>query len=213
MIERRQGADRADHDRHRMRVAPEPGEEARHLLVQHGVTRDRVAEGGELVRRRQVAVQEQVADLKEARLLGQLVDGVAAIEQHAIVAIDVGDARGTVGGRCEPGIVGEAAGVAVELADVDHVGAERAAAHWQTGGLAFEGQLGGDFLGRFVVDVHGAESCDTRLGEWVASTRGPPGELLKQRSPMSVFSFWSRRAAVAAKIVEAPMLHYFCSAT
>ena len=44
VIERRQRADRADHDRHRMRVTAEAGEEPRHLLVHHRVVRDGVAE-------------------------------------------------------------------------------------------------------------------------------------------------------------------------
>ena len=48
VIEGRQRADRAAHDRHRMRVAAEAGEEPRHLLVHHGVARDGVAEVLEL---------------------------------------------------------------------------------------------------------------------------------------------------------------------
>ena len=57
--------------------------------------------------------------------------GIAAIEQHALVAVDVGDARGAVGGGREARIVGEAAGVAVEPADVDDVGADGARSHRQ----------------------------------------------------------------------------------
>ena len=37
MVERRQSADQASHDRHRMRVAPKPTQEKLHLLVDHGV--------------------------------------------------------------------------------------------------------------------------------------------------------------------------------
>jgi hypothetical protein len=36
---------------------------------------------GELIGRRQFAVQQQVADLEERGLLGQLVDRIAAVQQ------------------------------------------------------------------------------------------------------------------------------------
>ena len=35
--------------------------------------------------------KQQIADLKEVALLGQLVDGITAIEQFPLIAIDVGD--------------------------------------------------------------------------------------------------------------------------
>jgi hypothetical protein len=41
---------------------------------------------------RQLAVEQQVADLDEVALLGELLDRVAAVQQHALVAVDVGDA-------------------------------------------------------------------------------------------------------------------------
>ena len=50
-------------------------------------------EVGELVGGRQLAVDEQVAHLEEGRVLGQLVDRVAAVAQDAGVAVDVGDLR------------------------------------------------------------------------------------------------------------------------
>ena len=74
-----------------MRVAPEALEEAAHLLMHHGVARDAVVEVGLLRRGRQFAVQQQVAGLQEVAVLGQLLDRVAAIEQDALVAVDVGD--------------------------------------------------------------------------------------------------------------------------
>ena len=63
----------------------------RHLLVHHRVVGDAVVELGLLRRGRQLAVEQQVADLEEVAVLGQLLDRVAAIEQHALVAVDVGD--------------------------------------------------------------------------------------------------------------------------
>ena len=74
-----------------MRVAAEALEEPAHLLVHHRVVRDAVVEIGLLRRGRQFAVQQQVADLEEVAVLGELLDRVAAIEQDALVAVDVGD--------------------------------------------------------------------------------------------------------------------------
>jgi hypothetical protein len=46
VIEGRQGADHAAHDRHRVGVAAETGEEPAHLLVHHGVAGHAVVEIG-----------------------------------------------------------------------------------------------------------------------------------------------------------------------
>jgi hypothetical protein len=71
---------------------------------------------------RQVAVEQQVAGVEEVALLRQLLDGVAAVQQFTLVAVDVCD--GAVAGRCaqEARVVGELAGLRVELADVDDIG-------------------------------------------------------------------------------------------
>ena len=98
VIEGGERADRAAHDGHGMRVAAEAGEEARHLLVHHGVARDGVTEGFELDLGRQLAVEQQVAHLDEIGVLRQLLDRVAAVEQHALVAVDVGDLGRAIGG-------------------------------------------------------------------------------------------------------------------
>ena len=34
-------------------------------------------------------MEQQIGDLHEARLLGQLVDRIAAVEQDALVAVDI----------------------------------------------------------------------------------------------------------------------------
>ena len=56
-------------------------------------------------------------------MFGEIADGIAAILQHALVAIDEGDVGFGRGGRGEAGIVGEDIGLVVELADVDDIGA------------------------------------------------------------------------------------------
>ncbi len=91
VIERRQRADRAGHDGHRMRVAAEALEEAAHLLVHHRVAGHAIVEVGFLRGGRQFAVQQQIAGLEEVAVFGELFDRVAAIEQDAFVAVDVGD--------------------------------------------------------------------------------------------------------------------------
>ena len=49
-------------------------------------------------------------------MFGQLFDRIAAVQQNAGVAVDIGDLGFAAGGRGEAGIVGEDAGLAVELA-------------------------------------------------------------------------------------------------
>ena len=127
VIERRQRADRAAHHRHRVRVAAEALEEPAHLLVHHRVAGHAIVEVGLLRRGRQFAVEQQVAGLEEVAVLGELVDRIAAIEQDAFVAVDIGDLGFAAPGRGEAGVVGEHAGLGVELADVHDVRADGAA--------------------------------------------------------------------------------------
>ncbi len=102
-----------------MRIAAEALEEAGHLLVHHGVARHAIVEIGLLARRRQLAVKQEMAGLEEVAMLGQLLDRVAAIEQHALVTIDIGDLRLAARRRGEAGVVGEHPGLRIELRDVD----------------------------------------------------------------------------------------------
>ena len=141
VIEGRQRADHAAHHRHRVRVAAEAGEEARHLLVHHGVARHAVVEIVLLRLGRQFAVQQQVADFEEVAVLGELVDRVAAMQQDAGVAVDEGDGRFAAGGRGEARVVGEGAGGAIERRDVDHVRPDRAASHLEIVSFAAEFQF------------------------------------------------------------------------
>ena len=143
VIEGRQRADRAEHDRHRMRVAAEALEEAAHLLVHHRVARDAVVEIRLLRGGRQFAVEQQVAGLEEVAVLGQLLDRIAAIEQDAFVAVDIGDLGLAACRRGEAGIVGEHPGLAVELGDVDHVRADRALVDREVPVLVADGDRAG----------------------------------------------------------------------
>ena len=93
VVEGRQRADAAGHDRHRMRVAPEALIEPAHLLVHHRVMGHAVVEVGLLRGGRQLAVEQEVAGLQEIAVLGDLLDRIAAVEQDAFVAVDIGDLR------------------------------------------------------------------------------------------------------------------------
>ena len=72
-----------------MSVAAEALEEPAHLLVNHGVAVHPVIEIRLLGRRRQFAVKQQVAGFEKVAVLGQFLDRNAAIEQDALIAVDV----------------------------------------------------------------------------------------------------------------------------
>ena len=143
MIERGQRADRGDHDRHRMGVAPETLEEAGHLLVNHGVVDHALVEILLLRGGRKLAVEQQVAGLEEVAVFGELLDRIAAVFQDAGVAVDIGDLGLAAAGGGEAGVVGEHPGLAVELGDVDHVGPDGAAQNREIVGLVADRQCCG----------------------------------------------------------------------
>ena len=129
VIEGRQRADDPAHDRHRVRVTAEAAIEGRQLLMHHSVAADRVGEVVELLLLRKLAVQQQVRDFHEARIFGQLVDRVTAMQQDALLAVDIGDGALAACGRCEAGVVGEHPRFAVELADIDDFGTDGPVEH------------------------------------------------------------------------------------
>ena len=125
VIKRGERADAGHHHRHRVRVAAEALEKSRHLFMHHRVARDAIVEVGFLRGGRQFAVEQEIAGLEEIAVLGELLDRVAAIEQHAVVAVDIGDFRFGARRRGEARIEGEHAGLAIELADIHHRGPDR----------------------------------------------------------------------------------------
>src|SRR5205814_9284807 len=76
LVEGGQRAHRRGQHRHRVRVAREAVEEPAQVLVQQRVDVDPAGELGQLIGGRQLAVDQQVRDLQEGRLPGQLLDGV-----------------------------------------------------------------------------------------------------------------------------------------
>ena len=70
-----------------MRIATEATQKLVNLLVDQGVMRDLMIEVFFLFAVRQIAVQDQIADVEEVAIDSQLLDRVAAIQQLALVAV------------------------------------------------------------------------------------------------------------------------------
>ncbi len=130
-----------------MCIATEPTEEIGHLLVQHCVTGDRGLEFLQFVGRRQIAIQQQEADFEIMRFSGQLIDRIAAVQQHTFFAINEGNRAVAACSRGKAGIVGEYASLRIEFPDVQNIGARRRRIDWQVIVVAIKAQRGG--FGRF----------------------------------------------------------------
>jgi hypothetical protein len=112
-IERRQRRRRTQQHPHRVRIVAEAPEELLDVLVHEGVRRDLVLPVLQLTRRRQLAVDQQVGDLEIRRVRRELLDRIAAVLEHPVRAVEVGD-RGTArGGVHECRVVGHEAEVVV----------------------------------------------------------------------------------------------------
>ena len=79
-----------------------------------------------LLFRRQLAFQKQITGLHEVALFGQLFDRVSAIEQLALVPVDIRNGRTAGSRRHESGIIRKLSGRVVQLPDIDTVRADRA---------------------------------------------------------------------------------------
>jgi hypothetical protein len=182
-----EGGQRADHDRHRVRVAPVTGVNSRHLLVHHRVVRFDVAEPSEFLVARKLAMEEQIAGGEEVGVLRELINGVSTVEQLTLVAVDIGNGTRAVGRRREARIVGEATGVAVEITDVDHVGPDGAAANRQLGHSVIVSQRRSLGCTSFAKELKGGSgSAWSRPEGW------------KSKSPFN----WPRRVVPALAAVE-----------
>ena len=117
-IERRQRGHRRAQHPHRVRVVAVALHELLDVLVHERVDRDLVRPLVELRLVRQLAVDEQVGDLEIGRLLGELLDRIAAVLQDALVAVDVRDRRATRRRVHERRVVGHQAEVVVVDLDV-----------------------------------------------------------------------------------------------
>ncbi len=91
LIERRQSGGGRRQDGHRVGLLRKGIEELPHVLVQQGVDGDLMVEVVEFGLGRQLAEDQQVGDLDERGVLGQLLDRVAPIAQDAGLAVQVCD--------------------------------------------------------------------------------------------------------------------------
>ena len=104
-VEGRERGDGAEQHPHRVRVVAEAVEELRHVRVHVGVEAHLLLPRLELVARRQLALEQEPRRLEEARVLGELLDRVAAVAQDAGVAVDERDPAARRGGVEEGRVV------------------------------------------------------------------------------------------------------------
>ena len=91
VIEGRHGANQAREHGHGVRVTAKAAHEKVHLLVHHGVLEHELVKFVALAGVGQLAFEQQVAGVEVIALFGQLLDGVATVEEFALVAINVGN--------------------------------------------------------------------------------------------------------------------------
>ena len=99
------GEERDEH-RHRVAVLREPVEEPGQRIGDALERRDLGPPARALGGSRQFAVQDQPGDVEIAMALGELLDGVAAVTEDALVAVDVGDPADAGGRVLERRVVG-----------------------------------------------------------------------------------------------------------
>jgi hypothetical protein len=145
VIECRQRAHSADHDRHRVGVTAEAAEELVELVVQHGVTTDRPVKLFDFLGVRKFTILQQIGHFDEAGVVGQLINRIAAIKKRAFIAVDIGDLAFARRGGRETGVKGENTRIFVERTNVDDVRTDGAAIHRQVISLAVNRQLCGTF--------------------------------------------------------------------
>ncbi len=119
LVVRRQGADGAREDRHRVRRVRQGVEQTTEVLVQQRVPTDAGVEGRELGLGRELAVDEEPGHLEEGQVRRDLVDRVAAVPQDPLVAVDVGDGALRRPGVHEPVVERVHPGLLLERRDVD----------------------------------------------------------------------------------------------
>ena len=99
--------------------------------MQHGVIGHTLAEFLILRGIGQIAIQQQIGNFEEARFFGQLINGIAAIQQNAGIAINIGDGAFAGSGRAIAGVKGENPKIAIKLADIGNLRPQRAAQQGQ----------------------------------------------------------------------------------
>ena len=92
VVERSERRDSTDEHAHRMGVVVEPVDETlAHVLVDEGVAGDLGLPDRELIRRGELAVEEEVGHFEIRTLGSELFDRITAVAQDARFAIEIGD--------------------------------------------------------------------------------------------------------------------------
>ena len=104
-----------------MRARRKPLIELLHVLVDQAVISQLVPELGKLLAVRQIAVDQQVGDLRELGMLGQLLDRIPAVAEDALLAVDIGDGARAGARVAVAQIEGDGAGLRAEGRNVDPV--------------------------------------------------------------------------------------------
>ena len=127
MIERGHRRDDARQHSHRVRINVEAVKESQQRFINHRMALNRLIELRELIGARQFAVNQQVGHFQEVTLLCQLLDRIAAMQQHACVTIDIGDFAFASCSAHEARIEREDAVILGNRSDTQHIRTERAA--------------------------------------------------------------------------------------
>jgi hypothetical protein len=140
-----------------------------HVLVDEAVPGQHRPELLALGEARQLAVDEQVRDLDEVRLLRELLDAVAAVAQDALFTVEVRDRARRRPGVHVPAVERDVAGLVAQRSDVDRVLILRPDDHGEIDLLAVgEDQLCTRFLVR---DCHGRTIPDLGCDEPLARSQ------------------------------------------
>ena len=113
-----QVAQRGGKNGHRRRVQRNVLVLVLHALVQQLVGRQETAEPLEFVRPRQPPEDQQPRHLDEVRLVGELLDGDAAVAENALFAVDEGDRAAADAGIAQRRVVGDQARLVAQLGNV-----------------------------------------------------------------------------------------------
>ncbi len=121
-VERAEAHDACGEQHHRVAAAREGTVELTEALVEHHALGDLRGEIVELRLGRELAVDQEVGNLKERGLLSELLDRVAAVTQDALLAVNVGDRRLARSSVDETGVQGGVPGGSEDLRDVQTAG-------------------------------------------------------------------------------------------
>ena len=106
VVEGAEGADDGDEDGHGVRVVVKSLEESDEVLVDQPVPAHLPLEFPPLLTRGQGAAEEQVPAIGHVAVLGDVLDGVPAVQEPASVAVDEGDGGCARRGGVEARVVG-----------------------------------------------------------------------------------------------------------